>query len=110
MRGDVDFGAAARALTTMDASNYRRVPFGVVAPRDGDDVAAALQVCRAHEVPVTARGGGTSTAGQATGRGVVLDFTRHMRGLLDLDPRPAPRPCSPAWSWTGCGRRPARTG
>ncbi|OII67663.1 FAD-binding and (Fe-S)-binding domain-containing protein [Streptomyces sp. CC77] len=86
VRGDVDFGAAARALTTMDASNYRRVPVGVVAPRDGDDVAAALQVCRAHEVPVTARGGGTSTAGQATGRGVVLDFTRHMRGLLDLDP------------------------
>ncbi|MCH0542958.1 FAD-binding oxidoreductase [Streptomyces sp. MUM 203J] len=86
LRGDVDFGAAARALATMDASNYRRVPLGVVAPRDADDVAAALAVCREHSVPVVARGAGTSIAGQATGTGVVLDFTRHMRGLLDLDP------------------------
>ncbi|MGC3001913.1 FAD-binding and (Fe-S)-binding domain-containing protein [Streptomyces sp. G35A] len=86
VRGEVDFGTTARALTTMDASNYRRVPLGVVAPRDADDVAAALSVCRAHGVPVVARGGGTSIAGQATGTGVVLDFTRHMNRLLSLDP------------------------
>ncbi|MFD3943051.1 FAD-binding and (Fe-S)-binding domain-containing protein [Streptomyces sp. NPDC058579] len=83
--GDVDFGATARALTTMDASNYRRVPVGVVAPRDADDVAAALAVCREHRVPVVARGGGTSIAGQATGTGVVLDFTRHMRAVVSVD-------------------------
>nr|WP_229865437.1 FAD-binding and (Fe-S)-binding domain-containing protein [Streptomyces naganishii] len=70
----------------MDASNYRRVPLGVVAPRDADDVAAVLEVCRAHGVPVVARGGGTSIAGQATGTGVVLDFTRHMDRLLALEP------------------------
>ncbi|MFB9519883.1 FAD-binding and (Fe-S)-binding domain-containing protein [Streptomyces cremeus] len=86
VRGEVSFDAAARALMTMDASNYRRVPLGVVAPRDGDDVAAALAVCRAHGVPVVPRGGGTSIAGQATGTGVVLDTTRHLRALLDLDP------------------------
>ncbi|WP_259453305.1 FAD-binding and (Fe-S)-binding domain-containing protein [Streptomyces ginkgonis] len=85
MRGEVEFDAAARALTTMDASNYRRVPVGVVAPYDADDVAAALAVCRAHGVPVVARGGGTSIAGQATGVGVVLDFTRHMNRVLALD-------------------------
>ncbi|NEC79099.1 FAD-binding oxidoreductase, partial [Streptomyces sp. SID7958] len=85
--GEVDFGTTARALTTMDASNYRRVPLGVVAPRDTDDVAAALRVCREHGVPVVARGGGTSIAGQATGTGVVLDFTRHMNRLLALDLR-----------------------
>lgn len=84
--GDVDFSAAARALTTMDASNYRRVPVGVVAPRDADDVAAALDVCRRHGVPVVPRGGGTSIAGQATGTGVVLDFTRHMNRVLAVDP------------------------
>ncbi|MFG3347116.1 FAD-binding and (Fe-S)-binding domain-containing protein [Streptomyces sp. NPDC048018] len=84
--GDVDFSATARALTSMDASNYRRVPLGVVAPRDADDVAAALAVCREYEVPVVARGGGTSIAGQATGTGVVLDFTRHLRALVSLDP------------------------
>ncbi|MFF0449701.1 FAD-binding and (Fe-S)-binding domain-containing protein [Streptomyces sp. NPDC004609] len=85
VRGEVDFSATARALTTMDASNYRRVPVGVVAPRDADDVAAALEVCRVHGVPVVARGGGTSIAGQATGTGVVLDFTRHMNAVVDVD-------------------------
>ncbi|POX46217.1 FAD-binding oxidoreductase [Streptomyces sp. Ru71] len=86
VRGEVGFDVTSRALTTMDASNYRRVPLGVVAPRDADDVAAALEVCRQHGVPVVARGGGTSIAGQATGTGVVLDFTRHMNRLLELDP------------------------
>ncbi|WP_240137814.1 FAD-binding and (Fe-S)-binding domain-containing protein [Streptomyces sp. MUM 178J] len=86
VRGEVDFSAAARALTTMDASNYRRVPVGVVAPRDAADVAAALEVCRAHATPVVPRGGGTSIAGQATGVGVVLDFTRHMDSIVGIDP------------------------
>ncbi|MFF9350944.1 FAD-binding and (Fe-S)-binding domain-containing protein [Streptomyces sp. NPDC014734] len=85
VRGEVGFDPAARALTTMDASNYRRVPLGVVAPRDADDVAAALAVCRAHAVPVVPRGGGTSIAGQATGTGVVLDLTRHLRRITRLD-------------------------
>ncbi|MFF8651015.1 FAD-binding and (Fe-S)-binding domain-containing protein [Streptomyces griseoluteus] len=86
VRGEVRFDTTARALTTMDASNYRRVPLGVAAPRDAEDVAAVLEVCRARGTPVVARGGGTSIAGQATGTGVVLDFTRHMNGLLELDP------------------------
>ncbi|MFJ3926393.1 FAD-binding and (Fe-S)-binding domain-containing protein [Streptomyces sp. NPDC090022] len=85
VRGEVDFGAAARALVTMDASNYRRVPLGVVAPRDAEDVAATLRVCREAGVPVVPRGGGTSIAGQATGVGVVLDFTRHMAAVLAVD-------------------------
>ncbi|MFE1838496.1 FAD-binding and (Fe-S)-binding domain-containing protein [Streptomyces sviceus] len=86
VRGEVGFDVTSRALTTMDASNYRRVPLGVVAPRDADDVAAVLEVCRTHGVPVVPRGGGTSIAGQATGTGVVLDFTRHMNRVLALDP------------------------
>ncbi|MEU2261117.1 FAD-binding and (Fe-S)-binding domain-containing protein [Streptomyces sp. NPDC019645] len=86
VRGEVDFSPGARALTTMDASNYRRVPDGVVAPYDAADVAAALAVCRGHGVPVVPRGAGTSIAGQATGTGVVLDFTRHMRSVVSVDP------------------------
>ncbi|MGC9494976.1 FAD-linked oxidase C-terminal domain-containing protein [Streptomyces sp. WG7] len=86
VRGEVGFDTTSRALTTMDASNYRRVPLGVVAPVDADDVAAVLEVCRARGVPVVARGGGTSIAGQATGTGIVLDFTRHMNRLVSLDP------------------------
>ncbi|MFG2128863.1 FAD-binding and (Fe-S)-binding domain-containing protein [Streptomyces sp. NPDC048751] len=85
VRGDVRFDVTSRALVTMDASNYRRVPLGVVAPRDADDVAAVLEVCRERGVPVVPRGGGTSIAGQATGTGVVLDFTRYMNRLLSLD-------------------------
>ncbi|MEU6310030.1 FAD-binding and (Fe-S)-binding domain-containing protein [Streptomyces sp. NPDC047014] len=71
---------------TMDASNYRRVPVGVVTPRDAEDVAAALRVCAGAGVPVVPRGGGTSIAGQATGTGIVLDLTRHMNALVALDP------------------------
>ncbi|WP_369216364.1 FAD-binding and (Fe-S)-binding domain-containing protein [Streptomyces flavofungini] len=86
VRGDVDLSVTARALHTMDASNYRRVPAAIVAPRDADDVAAVLAVCREREVPVVARGAGTSIAGQATGIGVVLDCTRHLRRIVSLDP------------------------
>ncbi|WP_346177737.1 FAD-binding and (Fe-S)-binding domain-containing protein, partial [Streptomyces cuspidosporus] len=86
VRGEVSFDTTSRALMTMDASNYRRVPTGVVAPYDADDVAAALAVCRERAVSVVARGAGTSIAGQATGLGVVLDFTRHMRSIVSLDP------------------------
>ncbi|MGW6021546.1 FAD-binding and (Fe-S)-binding domain-containing protein [Streptomyces sp. NPDC055099] len=85
VRGEVDFSVTARSLNTMDASNYRRVPLGVLAPRDADDVAAALAVCRERGVPVVARGAGTSIAGQATGTGLVLDFTRHMNRIVSLD-------------------------
>ncbi len=87
VRGEVACDAGTRALMTMDASNYRRVPLGVVAPRDAQDVAAALAVCRESGLPVVPRGGGTSIAGQATGTGIVLDLTRHMNRLLDLDPQ-----------------------
>ncbi|MFF9567479.1 FAD-binding and (Fe-S)-binding domain-containing protein [Streptomyces sp. NPDC014685] len=85
LRGEVEFDATARALTTMDASNYRRLPLGTVAPRDAADVSAALAVCREHGVPVVPRGGGTSIAGQATGTGVVLDLTRHLHRIVALD-------------------------
>jgi FAD/FMN-containing dehydrogenase/Fe-S oxidoreductase len=86
VRGTVAFDAGSRALMTMDASNYRRVPVGLVAPADADDVAAALAVCRGYGQPVVPRGGGTSIAGQATGSGIVLDFTRSMNAILDVDP------------------------
>ncbi|MEV5607960.1 FAD-binding and (Fe-S)-binding domain-containing protein [Streptomyces sp. NPDC052225] len=86
IRGDIDFSRTARALNTMDASNYRRVPLGVVAPKDADDVHATLALCKERGIPVVGRGGGTSIAGQATGTGIVLDFTRHMNRVLDIDP------------------------
>ena len=99
--GDVRFDAPTRAMWSADASNYRRVPIGVVAPRDAADVEAAVAVCRAHDVPVLPRGAGTSIAGQAVNTAVVLDFTRHMNQDPRDRPRRADRPGrSPAWSAT----------
>jgi FAD/FMN-containing dehydrogenase/Fe-S oxidoreductase len=86
VRGEVRFGAGDRAMYSADASNYRRVPIGVVAPRDADDVAAALAVCRAYGVPVLPVGARTSIAGQAVNTAVVLDFTRWMNQVVALDP------------------------
>ncbi|HXV92893.1 MAG TPA: FAD-binding oxidoreductase, partial [Pseudonocardia sp.] len=85
VRGEIRFDPAHRAMWSADASNYRRVPIGVVAPRDADDVAAALAVCRAHDVPVLPVGARTSIAGQAVNTAVVLDFTRHMNRVLEID-------------------------
>ncbi len=84
--GSAEFGAGARALYTMDASNYRQAPLAVVTPRDDADVVAAVNVAREFGVPVVPRGGGTSVAGNAVGNGVVLDFSRHMNRILDIDP------------------------
>ena len=84
--GEVSGGAGRRAQYAADASNYRRVPLAVVFPREREHVLRALAVCRRLGVPVTSRGAGTSTSGQAVGAGVVLDFSRYFNRLLALDP------------------------
>ncbi|HEX6805058.1 MAG TPA: FAD-linked oxidase C-terminal domain-containing protein [Terriglobales bacterium] len=84
--GDVRFDTASRALYAADGSNYRQVPIGVVLPRDTDDVIAAIATCREHNAPVLCRGGGTSLAGQCCNVAVVLDFSRYMNKIVELDP------------------------
>jgi len=79
--------AATLALYTTDASNYRHVPRGVVLPETVDDVVAAVAAARARDLPVIARGGGTSVAGNACGPGLVIDTSRHVGGVLSLDPQ-----------------------
>ena len=86
IRGDVRFDRGSRALYATDGSNYRQVPIGVVLPRDADDVLAALAVCRDFGAPILCRGGGTSLAGQCCNVAVVLDFTRHMGNIHEIDP------------------------
>ncbi|MGO4600019.1 FAD-binding and (Fe-S)-binding domain-containing protein [Terrabacter sp. 2RAF25] len=83
---EVRADAGTRSMYASDASLYRILPLAVVRPRSVDEVAAALSVARETGVPITARGGGTSVAGNAVGRGVVLDFSRHMNRVLSLDP------------------------
>ncbi len=86
VRGRVRFDTATRAMYSADASNYRRVPIGVVEPVDTDDVEAAVAVCSAHDVPLLPRGAGTSIAGQSVNTAVVLDFTKHLNGIVAIDP------------------------
>lgn len=86
LRGEVRFDDGTRGMYSVDGSNYRQVPIGVVYPRDAEDVAAAMEVCRRHEVPVLPRGGGTSLAGQCCNVAVVLDFSRYMYHVLEVDP------------------------
>jgi FAD/FMN-containing dehydrogenase/Fe-S oxidoreductase len=83
--GDVETGSRRRAEYSTDASNYRVVPDVVIFPRTEDDVVAALDVLRELKVPITARGAGTSVAGNAVGPGAVLDFSRHLNAVVSLD-------------------------
>ena len=86
IKGDVRFDAGSRALYATDSSNYRQVPIGIVCPRDAGDVLAALAACREFGAPVLSRGAGTSLAGQCCNVAVILDFSRHLNGILAIDP------------------------
>ena len=86
VRGEVRFDEISRVLYSTDASIYQILPLGVVIPRDADDVAATLRVCAEEGVPVLPRGAGTSLAGQAIGRAVVIDCSKYMDRILAIDP------------------------
>lgn len=83
--GDVDASTLTRSIYSTDASNHRVVPDIVVLPRHENDVVAAIDIARDYSLSVTARGGGTSCAGNSIGPGLVLDFSRYMNKILDLD-------------------------
>jgi len=83
---NVRFDRSARALYSTDGSNYRQVPIGVVLPRDDDDVLATVAICREFGAPLLCRGGGTSLAGQCCNVAVILDFSRYMTRILEIDP------------------------
>jgi FAD/FMN-containing dehydrogenase/Fe-S oxidoreductase len=83
--GDVLFSLADRGRYATDASIYQVMPIGVCVPRTSDDVTAALGICRELGVPVVPRGGGTSQCGQTVGAGLVIDHSRHVRQILNLD-------------------------
>ena len=86
VRGEVRFDEASRALYATDASNYRQVPIGLVLPLDEADVVATIAACRAVGAPVLSRGGGTSLAGQCCNVAVILDYSKYMHAIVELDP------------------------
>ncbi|NLC56550.1 MAG: FAD-binding protein [Armatimonadetes bacterium] len=86
LEGEVHFDAYTRALYSTDASIYRIDPLGVAFPRHTADLAAIVALAAQERVPLLARGAGTSLAGQCVGRALVLDCSRHMDQILEINP------------------------
>jgi len=86
IRGEVLFDAFARGRYSTDASIYQIEPIGVALPQGTDDVEAAIALAREEGFPVIARGGGSSQNGQTLGEAVVMDTSRHMNRILEVDP------------------------
>jgi len=85
LEGEVRFDAGSRALYATDASNYRQVPIGVVIPRTVDDVVRTVGLCHRYGAPVLSRGGGTSLCGQCCNAAVVMDFSKYLNRVLEID-------------------------
>ncbi|MET4639837.1 FAD-binding and (Fe-S)-binding domain-containing protein [Mycetocola sp. 2940] len=83
--GEVSISTSRRAQYSSDASNYRVPPSVVAFPRTTDELAAITDVSRAHGMPLTLRGAGTSVAGNAIGSGIVVDTSRHLNRILEID-------------------------
>ncbi len=86
LQGEVRFDATSRRLYSTDASIYQIEPLGVVIPRSVKDMVATVQIAAEMHVPITARGGGTSLSGQAIGPGIILDCSKYLNVILDIDP------------------------
>ena len=85
IEGEVRFDAGSRALYAHDASNYRQAPLGVVVPKTIEDVVATVAAAREFGAPILSRGGGTSLAGQCCNVAVVLDFSKYLNEVLEID-------------------------
>ncbi|HJU29749.1 MAG TPA: FAD-binding oxidoreductase, partial [Candidatus Binataceae bacterium] len=85
IEGEVRFSPGDLALYSTDASNYRRVPVGVVIPRHEEDVVRAVALARENRVAILARGGGTALAGQTTNAALVVDFSKYMNAVVSID-------------------------
>src|SRR5256886_11239829 len=86
VKGDVRFDDYSRVLYSTDASIYQILPLGVVIPIDEGDIAAVLRIAADTGTPVLPRGGGTSLAGQAVGRAIILDCSKYMNRIQSVDP------------------------
>ncbi len=86
VEGEVRFDAGSKAMYAVDASNYRQVPIGVVVPKSKDDVIATVAAARNFGAPILSRGGGTSLAGQCCNVAVVIDWSKYMHGVLEVNP------------------------
>jgi FAD/FMN-containing dehydrogenase/Fe-S oxidoreductase len=86
IKGEVRFDDGSRALYATDASNYRQTPIGVVMPRDASDVMETVALARKYGAPILGRGAGTSLAGQCCNVAVVVDMSKYMHGIAEMNP------------------------
>ena len=86
IEGEVRFDTGSRALYATDASNYRMPPIGVVVPRHVDELVEIHRACREHGAPIVLRGGGTSLAGQGCNTAVLIDFSKYLHHIVEIDP------------------------
>src|SRR5437016_5974320 len=87
IKGEVRFDNGSRALYATDGSNYRQPPIGVVLPRDAEDVEQTVALCHEFGAPIISRGGGTSLAGQCCNVAVLMDFSKYMRRIIEVNPQ-----------------------
>jgi FAD/FMN-containing dehydrogenase/Fe-S oxidoreductase len=85
IRGEIRFDPGERAIYSTDASSYRQLPIGVVLPKSTEEVIATVEAARRHELPLLSRGGGTSLAGQCCNTAVVMDLSKYVNAIVDLD-------------------------
>src|SRR3977135_3195209 len=90
--GEVRFDTVSRGLSSPDDGVYQIEPLGVVVPRTREDVVRAVEIAARHGVSITARGGGTSQAGQAIGTGIQLDTSKYLNHIIELN-------VAERWAW-----------
>src|SRR5215471_2034618 len=95
--GEVRFDDGTRALYAVDGSNYRQVPIGVVIPRTIEDVIQTVALARKYQAPLLPRGGGTSLCGQSCNVAVIVDFSKYLNQIMEINPRE-----KYAWVQPGC--------
>jgi FAD/FMN-containing dehydrogenase/Fe-S oxidoreductase len=95
--GEVRFDDGTRALYAVDGSNYRQVPIGVVVPKTIDEVIQTVAIARKHGAPLLPRGGGTSLCGQSCNVAVIVDFSKYLNQIIEINPQE-----KYAWVQPGC--------
>ncbi|MGZ4842139.1 MAG: FAD-binding oxidoreductase, partial [Candidatus Angelobacter sp.] len=95
--GEVRFDDGTRALYAVDGSNYRQVPIGIVIPKTIEDVIQTVALARKHNAPLLPRGGGTSLCGQSCNVAVIVDFSKYLNQIIEINPQE-----KYAWVQPGC--------
>jgi FAD/FMN-containing dehydrogenase/Fe-S oxidoreductase len=96
LKGEVRTDRLTRQLYSTDASDFYKVPAGVVIPRDADDICAAMETASRHGVAIISRGGGSSLTGQTVGTGLIVDHSKYLDKILEINPEEK-------WAWVESG-------